>query len=264
MNLSKSSERLPRRIRNELRFRPVEVLSKTLIANSFYRVEFGGEALAGFTSAGFDDHIKVFFPDAATGEFHLPEITEEGVVWKEGVRPAARDYTPLFFDGISRLTVDFYLHASGLASDWASRAQAGDRLAVGGPRGSLIVPEDYHFQLYVCDESGLPAFRRRCQTLSGESLRLYAFVDEEKGRDYIGTLPDVEICWLGSGAMHQQGVAALMTQLDRLALPEQDYFIWLTGEGAAVKQLSDYFIIQRGLQADFVRAVAYWHQKQSG
>lgn len=258
--MSETPNRAPRRVRNELRFRPVEVLSKALIADSFYRIELGGEALAGFTSPGFDDHIKVFFPDPQTGEFHLPEITEDGVVWKDGIRPAARDYTPLIFDGKTRLTLDFYVHESGLASDWAVQAKPGDKLAIGGPRGSLIVPEDYDFQLYVCDETGLPAFKRRRQNITGK-IKLYAWADEATGSAYLQDLSGVEVCWLGSGKMNADAVDSLIGDLDRLTIPDEDYFIWLTGEGAAVKQLSDYFTTQRGLAADYVRAVAYWHQK---
>jgi len=253
--------RAPRRVRNELRFRSVEVVAKTFIANSFYRIEFGGEALSGFNSAGFDDHIKVFFPDPATNELYLPEVTAEGVVWKGGIRPLARDYSPLCFDPHkTRLTLDFYRHDSGVASDWAAMAHPGDRLAIGGPRGSLIVPEDYAFQLYVCDETGLPAFKRRHAALGERPVRLYAFVDEAIGKAYLGNLPNAEIFWLGSGNM-QAGVAPLIASLEDLVVPQDDYFIWLTGEGAAVKQLSDYFIEKRECDSDFVRAVAYWHQK---
>lgn len=253
--------RVPRRIRNELRFRPVEVLTRTLIADCFYRIEFSGEALEGFTSSGFDDHIKVFFPDPKTGEFHLPEITEEGVMWKDGIKPVARDYTPLFFDGQRSLTLDFYLHQSGVASDWAAKAQPGDKLAIGGPRGSLVVPEDYDFQLYVCDETGLPAFKRRLQTLSGSRIKLYAWVDQPTGEAYLQGMENVDVTWLGSGTMNRHSVPALIAELDKLELPDQDYFIWLTGEGTAVKMLSDYFTASRAREADFVRAVAYWHQK---
>lgn len=257
--MTEKTGRAPRRVRNELRFRPVEVVAKTFIANSFYRIEFGGEALAGFISQGFDDHIKVFFPDPATGELYLPQVTEEGIIWKDGIRPLARDYTPLCFnEQKNRLTLDFYLHESGVASDWAATAHPGDRLAIGGPRGSLIVPEDYAFQLYVCDETGLPAFKRRQASLGDRPVKLYAFADEAKGKAYLGELPDVEIVWLGSGNMQAD---ALISRLDSVAIPPEDYFIWLTGEGAAVKQLSDYFIDQHGCDADYVRAVAYWHQK---
>lgn len=260
--IAEKNRRAPRRVRNELVFRPVEVLSKTFIAGNFYRIEFGGEALKGFTSPSFEDHIKVFFPDAQTGEFHLPEISEEGVVWKEGIRPVARDYTPLFFDSEQgRLTLDFYLHQSGVASDWAAQAQPGDRLAIGGPRGSLVVPEDYDFQLYVCDETGLPAFKRRLQTISGSRIKLYAWADEATGLEYLQDIRQVEVNWLGSGTMNTDTAQELIARLEALALPEEDYFIWLTGEGSAVKMLSDYFTGQRGKEADFVRAVAYWHQK---
>lgn len=264
LEVIEKNRRVPRRVRNELRFRPVEVIASEFIANSFYRITFAGEALEGFTSSGFDDHIKVFFPDPQTGEFHLPEITEEGVVWKDGVRPVARDYTPLFFDPLQqRLTLDFYVHESGVASDWAASAKPGDVLAIGGPRGSLVVPEDYDFQLYICDETGLPAFKRRLQNLSGSQIKLFAWTDEATGRDYLESLENVDVTWLGSGGMSSENVAPLIAQLNDITLPDEDYFIWLTGEGTAVKLLSDYFTGQRGRENDFVRAVAYWHQKQA-
>lgn len=264
MTTQHDKPRAPRRVRNELRFRPVEVLSKTLIADAFYRIEFGGEALAGFTTPGFDDHIKVFFPDAQTGEFTLPEITDDGVVWKDGIRPVARDYTPLFFNGdTQRLTLDFYRHEAGVASDWAARAEPGDRLAIGGPRGSLIVPEDYAFQLYVCDETGLPAMKRRLQNVTGSEIHLYVYASEATGRAYLEELEHVTVTWLGSGVMSRETAPALIAQFAALTIPDNDYFIWLTGEGAAVKYLSDWFIEQQACDPDFVRAVAYWHHKPS-
>lgn len=256
-----SNCRVPQRVRNALRFRHISVVSKSNIANLFWRITFTGSELAGFQSQGFDDHIKVFFPDAQTGELHLPQITEEGIVWPEGARPTARDYTPFAFDGISTLTLDFYRHEAGVASDWAARAQPGDELVIGGPRGSLLVPDDYAFQLYVCDESGLPAFKRRQASLQAEQTYLLAFVDEVAGRDYLGNLDGVNVCWLGSGTMQRGNLGPLFAALENIALPQHDYFIWLTGEGEAVKAISDYFIQNRGCEATWVRAVAYWHQK---
>ena len=262
MSDSPAASRVPKRVRNELRFRQLTVTAKTKVAGCFWRIDFAGEDLAGFNSPGFDDHIKVFFPDASSGTLNLPEVTEEGVVWKEGTRPVSRDYTPLFFDGVAKtLTIDFYIHDGGVASDWAAQAQPGDALAIGGPRGSLVVPEDYAFQLYVCDESGLPAFKRRNETLSGQQLSLYAYVDEATGVDYLDGLNGVNAAWIGSGKMQTENLAALIDTLNSVQIPREDYFIWLTGEAEFVKKLSDYFIEQRGCDATFVRAVAYWHQK---
>ncbi|MGV2876603.1 siderophore-interacting protein [Pantoea vagans] len=256
-----ADKRTPQRVRNELCFRHIQVESKTHIAGKFWRIRFSGSDLAGFTSPGFDDHIKVFFPSAEGETLALPQITDAGIVWPEGLRPQARDYTPLEFDGESSLTLDFYIHQQGVASDWAAQAQVGDKLIVGGPRGSLVVPTDYAFQLYVCDETGLPAFTRRQRDARAQALHLYAFTDEATGRDYLADTADVTTNWLGSGQMQKAQFSQLITRLDQIAIPTEDYFIWLTGEGEFVKALSDYFTSQRGLDSDFVRAVAYWHQK---
>ena len=259
--VASANQRLPQRVRNTLRFRQIHVVSKTKIAGKFWRIRFSGTDLAGFTSPGFDDHIKVFFPSVDGATLALPEMTDEGIVWPEGLRPQARDYTPLEFDGESSLTLDFYIHQQGVASDWATQAQAGDQLIVGGPRGSLVVPTDYAFQLYVCDETGLPAFARRQRDVSAQALHLYAFTDETTGCDYLSDTANVTANWLGSGQMQHAQLSQLIIRLDQITLPAEDYFIWLTGEGEFVKALSNYFTVQRGLNSEFVRAVAYWHQK---
>ena len=257
-----SGRALPRRVKNELRFRKITVSNKQLIAGKFWRVEFTSEELAGYHSAGFDDHSKIFFPDPHSGELRLPEVTEEGIVWPDGVRPVARDYTPLFFDGKSQLTLDFYRHEKGIASDWAENAVAGDTLAVGGPRGSLIIPADYRVQLFVFDETGLPALQRRLAESRAEKLILLAFAEESLVKDYLPSLPDnTELTCAGAGTMDAEGARRYLSSLDPVILPKDDYFIWLTGEGESVKIFSDYFTGQRGCHPALVRSVAYWHRK---
>jgi NADPH-dependent ferric siderophore reductase len=57
------------------------------------------------------------------------------------VRPVSRDYTPLYDEARHELALDFYIHDGGVASTWAMNAREGDKLTIGGPRGSLVVPE---------------------------------------------------------------------------------------------------------------------------
>lgn len=253
----------PTRVRNELVFREITVKQVTTVAGCFRRVVFQGDQLAGFTSAGFDDHIKMFFPDPATGELRLPTVTAEGIDWGDGPRPPNRDYTPLQFDAVhNELTIDFFIHAQGVASDWAATAKPGDRLAMGGPRGSLVVPESYAHQIYVCDESGLPALRRRLAMVAAHggkpSLTVLAFVSQPEAKTYLDDAPDVQCEWLVAA----EGATAdtLMERVRALTLPAKDYFIWLTGEGEIVKGLSDHILAQ-GTDPALVRAVAYWHAK---
>lgn len=258
---------LPQRVRNDLVFRQVTVKSKTRISNCFYRLTFGGDALSGFTSRGFDDHIKLFFPDPASGTLLIPTLGDEGVVWPEGPRPAMRDYTPLAFDAQNNLlTIDFYIHDHGIASRWAAAAHPGDILMIGGPRGSLVVPTGYRQQIYVCDETGLPAVQRRLNDLAASpaqrQLSLFAFSDEQSGLAYLHSDLPLGSHWLGNGAMHGAALASLQTALEQLVLGD-DYFIWITGEGAAVKQLADAVIATTGAEKERVRAVAYWHAKSA-
>lgn len=248
----------PQRVRNELRFRNLTVLSSERITGCFQRLVFGGDDLTGFVSAGFDDHIKVFFPQPGSS-FAPPTITADGIVWENDIRPASRDYTPMFDAERNELTLDFYLHQSGVASDWASQARPGDRLTVGGPRGSLVVPEDYRWQLYVCDETGMPALLRRLEALSKLTVPVEVTalisVRDAACKDYFSHLPAFSPEWFIGD--NQQAVAQRLAQL---TLPENDYYLWLTGEGKAVKAWSEIFENQQ-VDERLLRAVAYWHSK---
>ena len=92
-----ASTRYPQRVRNDLRFRELNVLRTERVSAGFQRIVLGGEALEGFSSRGFDDHTKVFFPAPGT-TFVPPVVTDEGIDWGDGARPQARDYTPLYDD----------------------------------------------------------------------------------------------------------------------------------------------------------------------
>lgn len=244
----------PQRVRNELRFRDITVLS-TEYVSGFQRIVFGGEALAGFSSHGFDDHIKLFFPEPGQ-PFSLPEISESGIVWPGDARPQARDYTPLFDEKTRQLTIDFWVHQGGVASAWAVNAREGDKLCIGGPRGSLVVPLTYRWQLYVCDESGLPALRRRLEALrdAGVEAEVRAIVSiaNEACKAYLSHLDTAHIEWVVG-----HDTARVEQHLRAIDWPTEDYFIWITGEGKLAKSLADRFT--HALDQQLVRAVAYWH-----
>ena len=234
----------PQRVRNELRFRELTVLRVERIGQAFQRIVLGGEALDGFVSQGFDDHTKLFFPQAGS-VFTPPEVTDEGINWGEGVRPATRDYTPLYDAERHELAYDFYIHDGGIASRWALEANVGDKLVIGGPRGSLVVPEDYAWQLYVCDESGMPALRRRLLGLRQlpvtPQVTAIVTVADASYKDYLADLDGFNIEWVVG---HNPAFVA-----ERL-----------TGEGGVVKSLLARFEVP-SIDQQLVRSQAYWHSK---
>lgn len=257
MNTQKQSVNYPERVRNELCFRESDVVRCEDLCASFRRIVLTGKALEGFSSCGFDDHTKIFF--LQNGEsIAAPQVTENGIVWPGDIRPQARDYTPLFNAQRQELAFDFYLHDGGVASQWAQQAKPGDKLTIGGPRGSLVVPLDYHWQLYVCDETGLPALRRRLEEIhaSGEKPQIKALVSvhSEASKDYLQGVNNAEIEWLVA-----EDESVLAERLTQITVPQEDYFVWITGEGKTVKRLSAPY--EGVLDPQLLRAVAYWHSK---
>lgn len=253
-----NTPRYPQRVRNDLRFRELTVLRVERISAGFQRIVLGGEALDGFTSRGFDDHSKLFFPQP-DAHFVPPTVTEEGIVWPEGPRPPSRDYTPLYDELRHELAIDFFIHDGGVASGWAMQAQPGDKLTVAGPRGSLVVPEDYAWQLYVTDESGMPALRRRLlglqQLPTPPQVTAIVTIGDASYQDYLADLDGFNIEWVVG-----HNPAAVAERLAQVVIPADDYFIWLTGEGAAVKSLLARFEGEE-IDPQLVRSQAYWHSK---
>ncbi len=127
------------RVRHELLMRDLEVVRVERASPHFASITLHGESLASFRSDSFDDHVKLFFGETDR-----------------------RDYTPRAFDRERReLTIEFALHGEGAACNWASQATVGQRLVVGGPRGSMVIPTDYDWHLLIGDASALPAVHRR-------------------------------------------------------------------------------------------------------
>ena len=135
-------------VRHPLVVRRATVAAVRQVVPSIVRVTLAGAELAGFASLGPTDHVKLFFPDPATGELTVPEIGDPRAC--SGPRAGtiiSRDYTPLGVhvdaDGGTTLDLDFVLHGDeGPASAWAARAAVGAELGIGGPRGSRLAPTD--------------------------------------------------------------------------------------------------------------------------
>jgi len=130
--------RAPRRVRHEARRRTLTIKQVEKIAAHMIRITLTGD-LEGFVSLGFDDHVKLFFPDGTINAEGAPSVL-------------GRDFTPRRHDPAGNtLEIDFAIHDAGPATRWAAQAQAGQQLALGGPRGSFIIPTAYDWHLLIGD-----------------------------------------------------------------------------------------------------------------
>lgn len=178
MSISLSALRV-QRVRHELKRRDLRVVRVETISPHFRSVTFGGDSLADFVSASFDDHVK-FMLDA------------------DGSEPVRRDYTPRRFDAEAReLTVEFALHGDGPAALWAAQAAPGQRATIGGPRGSLVIAPDHDWHLLVGDETALPAIARRLEELPPETRAIVILqVRDPADRRVLRSAAALDVQWV--------------------------------------------------------------------
>ncbi|WP_431111607.1 siderophore-interacting protein [Variovorax paradoxus] len=259
---SSAPDRTPRRVRHELRFRRLTVKTVQRITPHLIRVTLTGDDLTGFTSAGFDDHAKIFFPDATTGELTLPTMGPEGPVWPAGGRPTMRDYTPRKYDAqANTLELDFALHEAGPATRWAEQAKPGDVLGVGGPRGSFIVPTDFDWHLLIGDDTALPAIARRLAELpAGARVVVLAEVDTEADQVPFETQAELTLQWVHRKGAEPGLSQGLLDTLKSMKLPPGDFHAWVGCESAIAKALRAHLVGERGANPKWIRASGYWRR----
>ncbi len=232
--LSPSPSRV-QRVRHELKRRELEVLRVDRIAPHVASIVFHGESLADFVSASFDDHVKFMLEGAADA------------------KPVGRDYTPRAFDRDARtLTIEFALHGDGPVANWASQARPGQRVLVGGPRGSMVVPLDFDWHLLVGDETALPAIARRLEELpAGARAIVIGQVGEDSDRRSFRSAAAFTVQWADSAA-------ALIEAVRALTLPPGEGYAWCAGEAATMATVRRLLVDEKGHPRHAIRAAAYW------
>jgi NADPH-dependent ferric siderophore reductase len=227
------------RVRHELKRREAQVLRVERLGARFTAITFGGEQLADFVSASFDDHVKFFFPGP-------------------GGEMLGRDYTPRRFDaGKRELTLEFALHGDGPAATWARGAQPGDRVVIGGPRGSFIIPADYAWHLLAGDASALPAIHRRLEELpAGAQAIVIVQVDDAADQRAFDSRARVDLRWVRDSG-------EFLAALEGPALPGEGY-AWCAGEASVMAGVRDILLAGKKHPREAARIAAYWKRGAAG
>lgn len=228
------------RVRHEIRRRALTVTALDQLTPHMLRIGLTSPELHDFVSPSADDHIKLFFPDP-----------DGGMVM--------RDFTPRAFDTAKgELTIDFALHEAGPATQWAAAAKIGDRLDIGGPRGSAIIADDFDWHLLVGDETALPAMARRVEEMKpGMTVATYGIVaNAAEVMDFQSPAALTQTWITRDGA--QDDTALLRAALDGFTPPAGDGFVWIAAEGGVARALRQYMIEDRGHPREWMKAAGYW------
>lgn len=232
------------RHRHELRRRSLTVRTVTDITPNMRRVVLDSPELEGFTSLGFDDHIKLFFD---TGRD----------------KPEMRDYTPRAYDG-QTLTLDFALHDAGPATQWAMDARPGSTLTIGGPKGSSVIAPVFDWYLLIGDETALPAIGRKVEeTPAGVTVVTLVAVTDAAEEQPFHTAATHQAHWVHRPASAAADPAPLTEALRGLTLPEGQGFIWAAAESGVARALKSHILGEIGHPPAWMKAAGYWTQGQA-
>ena len=175
--------------------------------------------------------------------------------------PPSRTYTPRIWDAATNeLVVDFMLHGTGLASEWAARAKPGDVIAVSARAGGAyrIDPESQWFVLGA-DESALPGLATILEALpDGVPARVFVEVADAAEEQALATKDGVEVTWLHRGHNGSAAGAELEEALRSVEMPGGDGRIWIGCEASVMRRLRHYLIEDRGIDRAKMHTHGYW------
>jgi NADPH-dependent ferric siderophore reductase len=234
------------RIRKDVVRRTLRVAAKEYITPRMLRIVFQSDDLQGFDSPSPDDHIKIF----------LPSSGDE--------KPISRDFTPRTWDHeAGTFTIDFALHEVGRATEWARAAKAGDRLEIGGPRGSTVVADDFDWYLLIGDATALPSIGRRLERMRpGVVVDVFALIPDSEERQEFVTSAHCNVHWLLCSGSSLDHAATLRSALETFRLRAGDGFVWMAAEASVSRDLYTYLVEIRGHPKQWVKAAAYWTEPQ--
>lgn len=243
------------RVSHEIKRRRLQVLRVVDLTPRMRRITLGGPELAGFVSLGSDDHVKLLFPQNAEQQAALENLVL-GAGKDNGPMPAMRDYTPRRYDlERGELDIDFVLHGDGPASTWAEQASPGQYLHIGGPRGSMIVPDIFDSYLLIGDETALPAIARRLDELpAGRQVLAVIEVANAAERQPLESAAQVEVIWVERDSGQQD----LISTVRQLQVPTGKLYAWVATESKVSRQIRRVLLDEHALNEQFVKAAGYW------
>lgn len=243
------------------------VVAIARLTPSFVRVRF--RTLGGWTwfSRGTgDERIDILFP--FPGEAHAdishPNDERRGVV-RIDPPPPWRHYTVRdVHAGGREFDVDFVLHDSGIASDWARSASPGCRVGVfrGSPvsRSYHDAPTDAAWQLLVADATGLPGLARILEEIpQGTSVRAVVEVPTPSDRAYSRHLRTVDntVDWMWVGGRDDRH-ASLVAAVADLSRPDGPGYAWAACEASTARRIREVMRTRLHIPRSRHRAIGYW------
>ena len=236
---------------DDINYYRAEVRTVSNVTPNMIRIVFGVAEREAFASSGFaDERLAVAFP--AAGRSGGADDSSE-----------LRSYTVRAWDeSTGDLTIDFVVHAGGVAAQWALRAAPGDVVQVSDALGWYDPPDDSEWQLLVADMTGLPALGRIVENLpAGSRAHVIAETIDAADWQQLDSAAEVSYEWL-SGTGHGRGPSVLADAVRRFDFPAGRGYVWFAGEAAESRVVRKYLRRELGWPVERFEVLGYWRVRK--
>ncbi|WP_372940301.1 siderophore-interacting protein [Shewanella sp.] len=219
------------------------------------RIVLSGEPLADFPANQQGAYVKVLIPQAGEVELNT-QVSGPNAALK-------RSYTIRDFDAEQGLlSLDFVINKHrGPATDWASTAQVGDKVAITGPGPLKMSQFDAKHYVLLGDSTSINAvnalIKRIPATATGHVIML---AHSEQEKPLLASHPFIKVDWLVltpniTDLQQDEWLLAKVMQLDNVPADTQ-VFIGL--EASQVRTIKQHFLEQQQLPLRAISATGYW------
>lgn len=238
--------------------RSARVVSRTQVTEHMLRLTVASSAIRDVPTHACDDHVGVVFP-LADGTRNDPTFNADRQMldW-HSPSPPMRKYTIRRHDvEAGEMDLDVVVHPGGLASDWATRADAGTEVVLVGPPGAVAFPHTYDHYVFAIDTTALPAVARWLDEgdwLQEREVTVQVVIDHDHDEETaypLRPLPGLSVQWLSRAGGSQ--LADVVAGLD-LGHDPAEVFLFAAGEASDIKPLRRWSK-QQGMDA---LVTGYW------
>jgi NADPH-dependent ferric siderophore reductase len=240
--------------------RAATVSDVELVTPHLLRLTFNGGELAGWTTRGPAEHLRLFFPAPGEQRPVMPERDADGRPLEGQPRPISRVYTPREWrPETNELLIEFAMHDAGEGPGtlWARGAKPGDEVVISGPSGAYNLDPAADWYVIAGDHAGLPAVETVLEALpAGAQTLVYIEVPDASEEIELHSPAAVRTVWLHTGAdVPGQGLAAAMRAA---GLPQGNGRIFVACEAAAMRDIRRHLLHERKLPRESVHTHGYW------
>lgn len=158
------------------------------------------------------------------------------------------------------MDVDFGIHGDGPSTQWARRAQQGDRLGLAAPRIFPQPKPDAGCYLVGCDLSGFPAACTVIEALPpGARVNAWFEVPDADHELPNEVRPGVAVEWLHRDGRDAGASGLLEAALRSAEWPSGSVYVWFAGEATEMRSIRKY-VKERGVPRPYRYVAAYWRR----